>query len=276
MMKALRDCFIDPDSVLGINIGLGRPSEKGVWLFDYVMTVIKAKTGKQQGYGYTQLGTDAGFRFEVAATGGVVISPFIQRRKLLDKRLFAGVSAALAFRLKRVTKAWLSSRQVEVSRFALTGQFEDKVYKTASFDPVLEEILHHIPATGLSRNKRTQTFLTGHIGKGAATCDTLRVGDTLIMWQSASTQGDDHKTKELVGRIGMLRVTAGKAGITKASDFHHAVLVLDGTWQQDQLHRLAIAGFDAIYYVDELDKLARDLKLLARGAASSARKTQRR
>jgi hypothetical protein len=276
MKRALKDCFDDPDVVLGTSIGLSKPGEKGVWLFDYIMTVIKAKTGKQQGYGYTQLGEDAGFRFEVAATGGVVISPFIQRRKALGAGLMSGVSKALAKRLGRVSKAWLTTKQAEISRFALTGQFEDKIYKTASFDPILEEILFHLPAGSLTRSKRTPTFLTGHIGKGAATCDTLQIGDTLIMWQSASAQGDDHKTKELCGRIGMLRVTTDSSGRSHPASFKRAVLVVDGTWQQDQLGRLGVAGFDAIYYVDEIDKLARDLKALASGATSSVRKTRRR
>ena len=212
MAKALKDCFDDPDLILRKKIGLKNPAEKGVWLFDYVMTIIKAQTGKQQGYGYTQLGADAGFRFEVAATGGVVVSPFIQRRKMMDAGIFKGISAALAKRLENLGKRWINLNQSEISGFVLKGQFEDKIYKTASFDPAYAVIASGITAKGGVRDKRTATFLTGYTGRGAATCDAICVGDILIMWQSASAQGDDHKTKELTGRIGMLRVITDKKG----------------------------------------------------------------
>lgn len=264
MAKALKDCFDDPDNVLGKKIGLANPAEKGVWLFDYVMTIIKAQTGKQQGYGYTQLGADAGFRFEVAATGGVVVSPFIQRRKMPDNGIFLGLSSALASKLAAVTKRWVNLNQAEIARFVLKGQFEDKIYKTASFDPAFEQVIHALAKSGAVRDKRTPTFLTGFTGKGAATCDTLTIGDTLIMWQSASAQGDDHKTKELCGRVGMLRVTTGKSGKVIPASFKKSVLVIDGTWKAEQIDRLAAAGFDAIYYVDEIDQLVKDLRPVAK------------
>jgi len=79
------------------------------------------------------------------------------------------------------------------------------------------------------------------------------------MWQSASAQGDDHKTKELCGRIGMLRVTTNKTGKVVPAPFKKAILVIDGTWKEDQLERLAAAGFDSVYYVDEIDQLHKDI-----------------
>lgn len=259
MVKALKDCFDDPGTVLGKTIGLANPSEKGVWLFDYVMTIIKAQTGKQQGYGYTTLADDAGFRQELANTPGLFISPFLRREKLMREDIFKGVAAGLSKRLEVVTKRWVNLNQAEISRFVLKGLFEDKIYKTSSFDPAMDLILHALKGTGGVRDKRSATFLTGYIGKGAGTCDTLAIGDTLIMWQSASAQGDDHKTKELCGRIGLLRVTTNKSGKAVPAPFKKAILVIDGTWKEDQLDRLAAAGFDAIYYVDEVVQLAKGI-----------------
>jgi hypothetical protein len=261
MAKALKDCFDNPDLILGKKIGLKNPAEKGVWLFDYIMTVIKTRTGKQQGYGYTQLGADAGFRFEVAATGGVVVSPFLQRRKMVDSDIFKGLSMALANRLEMLGKRWVNLNQSEISRFVLKGQFEDKIYKTASFDPSCAVIASNIPPKGFVRDKRTGTFLTGYTGRGAATCDTIYVGDTLIMWQAAFAGHPADKHKELIGRIGMLRVQHTEGSSIVPAAFRRAVLVIDGTWQDDQIRRLAENGFDAIYYVDEIDQLVKDLNL---------------
>jgi hypothetical protein len=260
MEQALQDCFKDPDTVLGKSIGLRDPAGKGVWLFDYVMTAIKARTGKQQGYGYTQLGADAGFRFEVAATGGVVISPFIQRKKSLRADILKGVSHALSQKLANLTKRWFNLNKDEIGRFYLKGLFEDKIYKTADFDPAFTLLQKELCGHVFEHETRQATFLTGFTSKGAATCDVIKYRRSIIMSQSASAQGDDHKTKELCGRIGMLRVSNGKKGKVVPASFKKALLVIDGTWKDDQLQQLAKAGFDGIFYVDEVPALVASLR----------------
>lgn len=260
MAKALEDCFDDPDTVLGKTIGLAIPAEKGVWLFDYVMTIIKAQTGKQQGYGYTKLSEEAGIKVDdKRSILDFALPKMLNRTEFPSVEVTKKFSGTLADRLASVTKRWVNLNQAEIARFVLKGQFEDKIYKTASFDPALDLVLLALKGSGGARDKRSATFLTGYIGKGAGTCDTLTIGDTLIMWQSASAQGDDHKTKELCGRIGMLRVTTSKAEKVIPTPIKKAILVIDGTWREDQLDRLAVAGFDAIYYVDEVDQLAKDI-----------------
>jgi hypothetical protein len=37
------------------------------------------------------------------------------------------------------------------------------------------------------------------------------------------------------------------------------VLIVDGTWCQDDLDALAVAGWDGIYYPDELERLVADI-----------------
>ena len=260
MEQALQDCFKDPDKVLSTSLGFKNPSGKGVWLFDYVMTAIKAQTGRQQGYGYTQLGADAGFRFEVAATGGVVISPYIQRKKSLRTDILKGVSMALAHKLSALTENWFKLNKDVIGRFYLQGLFEDKIYKTAAFDPALTVLQDALTGTTYTRNNRHSTFLTAFTGKGAATCDVIEYGDHRIMWQSASLQGDDHKTKELCGRVGMMYVHLLPPGVVAPATTGKYFLVIDGTWKEDQLQQLAKAGFDGIYYVDDLDPLLLALK----------------
>ena len=84
--------------------------------------------------------------------------------------------------------------------------------------------------------------------------------NNLIMWQSASIKGDHHKTKELIGRIGMLVVEDNGSKISSAK-YKQTILVIDGTWTQDQIQRMNDAGFDRIYYVDEIDLLKTELNL---------------
>jgi len=86
----------------------------------------------------------------------------------------------------------------------------------------------------------------------------MRVGNTIVNWQSCSDAGRDHKKKELCGRAVALRYHwdaerrefVPRPGVTKM------VLLLDGTWRQKDIDALVHAGWDEIYYPDEMGKLA--------------------
>jgi hypothetical protein len=260
MAQALIDCFNDPDLLFGQTIGLANSSEKGLWLFDYVMTVIKAQTGKSQGYGYNKLGEDSGIKVDdKRSILDFALPKMLNRSEFPPIAITKAFSSVLATKLESVTKRWIVLNQTEISRFFLKVQFEDKIYKTPSFSPISAEFSRHMDGRDFSRISRLATFLTGPAGGGAATCDVIMVNDNVIISRSVSAQGDDHKTKELCGRIGMLRVTTDENGKVIPTSFKKAILVVDGTWKQDQLDRLATAGFDAIYYVDEIDQLVKDL-----------------
>jgi hypothetical protein len=81
----------------------------------------------------------------------------------------------------------------------------------------------------------------------------------LINWQSAHHSHTNDKKKELCGRAVALRYSwdsktntfIPRPGIKKL------ILVLDGTWKQGDLDALVRAGWDEIFYPDEMDKLAK-------------------
>ena len=255
MAKALKNCFDDPDTVLGKKVGLANPAEKGVWLFEYLMTIIKVNSGLQQGYGYTRLDEEAGTGL---GTGiGPHLSLFVSREKNLRTDLLQSFSKTLAARLKTISSEWVISNSKEIAQFALSARFEDGVYKCSKFDPGIELISSKL--TGGKRNNRTSTFLTKFVGKGATTCDTFTISETLIMWQAAFAGHPADKHKELIGRIGMLRVQHSSEGKIIPASFKKAILVIDGTWLEDQIQRLAENGFDSVYYVDEVEQLVKDL-----------------
>lgn len=261
LRTALEDCYKNPDTVLGENLGLTNPDQQGNWLFEYLMVAIKASTGKQQGYGYTRLGDESGFRFEIAATAGVVLSPYLQRRKPLPKDILNGIATALSKRIAGLS-GWIPGAYLDIAGFYLRGLFEDKIYKIAAFDPLALLIVRYLGKVSGTRNKRTPTLLTEVLGKkGIATTDVMHAGNKMIVWQSASDKGVAHKTKELMGRIGMLRVTrSAKDGLVPKSDVAKVALVIDGTWSVAHIQRLVEAGADGIFYPDEMDKLAAFLK----------------
>jgi hypothetical protein len=260
LKQALLDCFNNPDFVLGQRIGLSNPTKYGVWLFDYLMTIIKAHSGKQQGYGYTKLGDESGFRFEIAATAGIVLSPFLQRRKNLRDDILTGIAKALSLRKLAIGHKWLVSNQLNISGFYLRGLFEDKIYKMAAFDPLFFLIADALKSAKLEgeRFTRMPTYLTTFTGKGTATVDAVIVKNTVIMWQTAYAGHPNDKSKELMGRIGMLRVTTDTLGNPiENKKIKKAILLIDGTWSDSHIKGLVNCGFDAVFYPDEIDDLVK-------------------
>lgn len=252
MKTALCDCFADPDLILGDKIGLSAPDGYGLWLFDYLMTLIKAYSGKQQGYGYTSLGADTGYQ-AFAAHPGLVLSPFIQRKKMLSAAMLDGVSSVFAGHLKRIGSKWIGGSKTKVAEFFLRGLFVDKIYKIAAFDPLYELLFKELTA---GKSGATPTFLSALTGNKSATCQAFKASNTLVLWQSASDKGVGHKMKELCGRIGMLRVTTNASGAAVPdARYKKAILLIDGTWTAEHIQRLVDAGFDEVYYPDEVDKL---------------------
>lgn len=260
MERALSQCFRNPDDLLGTSVGLASASNYGVWLFDYVMTVIKASTGKQQGYGYTRLDNEA--KTGLGTGIGPHVSEFIARRKSLRKDLLSAFSSVLAENLKKIGHAWFQSADKTISDFYLRGLFEDKIYKSSKLDPLALLIDREIRKLRAERISRFPTLLSHEAARrNISTVEMYKVGKSAVLWQSASDKGVAHKTKELMGRLGMLRVRrSAKGSLIPNADVAKVALVLDGTWSAAHIQRLVEAGADGIFYPDEMDKLAAFLK----------------
>lgn len=260
MTKALALCFSEPNKLLGHTVGLSSGSNYGVWLFDYVMTVIKANTGKQQGYGYTRLDTEA--KTGLGTGIGPHVSDFASRQKPLRADLLDAFAGVLAKHLKDIGKVWFSGARDTVTEFYLRGLFEDKIYKSSKLDPLYLLIERNLGSLGIEKISRFPTLLTQEAsGKNISTVEVVRKGSSVVLWQSASDKGVAHKAKELMGRIGMLRVTrSSKGSLVPKNDVTKVALVIDGTWSAAHIQRLVEAGADGIFYPDEMDKLAAFLK----------------
>lgn len=256
LTRAFKDCYDNPDVIAGRRIGLGNPARYGVWLFDYLMTVIKAHSGKQQGYGYTPLDRESNTRL---GTGiGPHLSLFVSREKNLRADLLGAFSTSISTRIAAIGLSWVRRANLAIETFYLRALFEDKIYKSSKLDPLKALLVEAVSALCPIHNNRTPTYLTSFAGVGVATTEAIYVKDTIIVWQSASDKGVGHKMKELCGRIGMLRVTTSSAGKpVENQKVKKAILVIDGTWTDTQIKRLVECGFDAVFYPNEMDALVK-------------------
>lgn len=255
--QALRDCYLDPNNVLGAPIGLSEPKSSGAWLFNYLMTIIKAEAKKQQGYGYSRLTKEAGLAIPgKRSILDFALPKYITRTKPLDAHVYEGVARALSVRLSAIGASWITGNEQAITDAFLRGLFEDKIYKMAAFDPTRYQLEAGLKKPSFNRRSRKPTFLTQVMAEtGVTTTDVIEGKNTLLLWQSATNKGVNHKMKELCGRLGMLRVKATPTGAAPDTGYKKAILLLDGTWTDAHLKRLADCGADAIFYPDEIDDL---------------------
>ena len=205
LSQALDDCFHDPNVLLGETIGIANPSAGGAWLFDYLMTVIKSQSGKQQGYGYTPLAKEAG----VLVPGkrsilDFALPKYISRTTNLPDAVRNGVAQAIATRLKRI-ESWFKRNPAKIGEFYLRGLFEDKIYKMAALDPLLRLLTSSSHKLALTADSRRETYLTHKSGPGTATCGVVQCNSTIILWQSASDKGVGHKMKQPILQVQLSR-----------------------------------------------------------------------
>lgn len=260
LQQALDDCYENPDFVLGENIGLDHPESYGAWLFDYIMTLIKAHSGKQQGYGYNPLAREAGLLIPgKRSILDFALPKYISRSKPLPKYVSEGISNALSIRISKL-RVWIKNNEITAAKFYLRGLFEDKIYKMAAFDPLRVLIEAKLPDKA-QYISRYPTGLTDLIDAGSATCSVISISETLILWQSASASHCNDKTKELMGRAGMLRLKGDAVHRTFYSrdKVKKLLLMLDGDWTDRHLIDLKRSGFDGIFYPHDVDNLLQEV-----------------
>ena len=234
-----------------------------VWLFEVLLELIKAATGTANGFGYAQLEREAckvaGMPPEGDRFYRIVLPDWVHRRgtEKLPSRAIDGLAFALAHRLKAIDRQRLKRLVDEHPKKAASNIMESKLVTYRGFDPLLELIANAF-AGGDTDRIRTSFAEAAELGGQAGKTRIFRSNNTLINWQSASDAGRDHKKKELCGRAVGLRYSWDVKTKTfiKRPGVDKLLLVVDGTWRQSDLDALVRAGWDEIYYPDEMDKLA--------------------
>jgi hypothetical protein len=143
----------------------------------------------------------------------------------------------------------------------LAAQYVRKEYEAVYLAHKGFEPLYGLISAGVSKcakvRVRTCFSEAAALGGISGTCSVAKAGSTLINWQSAHGSHTNDKKKELCGRgIGLRYHWDGKAFIPRPG-IEKLILVLDGTWKQADLDALLRAGWDEIYYPDEMDQLAK-------------------
>jgi hypothetical protein len=241
-----------------------------VWLFVGISELIKADTGKANGFGYAQLarevadptGAARGFPKavrEVLLSPWGHISQWVNRdaRANFNDEVVKAVCHVLSFRLSAIGASRVAKLAAGLSDSMRKNILEAKLVTYRGFDPLLGLIRHRVSKIEVGR-ELTCFAAAAELGGQSGKTQVAKAKNTLINWQSASDAGRDHKKKELCGRAVGLRYSwdAKAKAFIKRPGVDKLILVVDGTWRQSDLDALTRAGWDEIFYPDEMDKLA--------------------
>ena len=238
-----------------------------VWLITIIIEIIKANSGKANGYGDAQLARDvidAGYGSDTDLTsasqfgGGFGFAAWMIRQPSPFKpELLNGIAHVLAQKLADIEYTNLTKlvKSHVVESIMTTNLIEAKICTYNQFKPLVM-LIKQIPRC-VETKYRTCFAEEAGLNGLSGTVFIIRIKHTLINWQSATDAGKDHKRKELSGKAVGLRYTwnAETERFEKRPGIEKLVLVLDGTWSQKDLDLLVKAGWDEIYYPDEIDKL---------------------
>jgi len=234
-------------------------AESYKWLFAFIVELIKQSTGKKQGYGYGKISEDVGYTNGISQ-GYLLLSDWVNGHASNNdvSKLILDVSKALAKRLKDIGLPRAKGLLLKLRSELKSNLLEQKVLSYWLFEPlpILVESALAEASISFSRTRQYAHLISDlvHDGKTGYT-HVIIAKATVVYWKSAYDLGKHHKTKELAGRISALRYRKNP-NWSAAPGAKKFILVLDGTFNSEQVRCLITAGWDEIFYPDEMDKLA--------------------
>jgi hypothetical protein len=264
LMKKCLDLHSNPQRFITKPQGVKEWPPKHVWIVEIILELIKYCSGNSAGYGYAQMAR------EVAALPGmppasdrvhsIVLSDWIHRRgaERMPGAVLRSVCKVLSDRLRQISKKGIDDSLVGLTDSVRINILEAKLCTYRGFEPLRNLIESKV--SGCKLDKIRSCFGEKAELPGQATKTTvLRKGKTIINWQSCHGSHTNDKKKELCGRAVALRYSWDSKSnkFVRRPGIEKLILVLDGTWKREDLLTLARAGWDEIFYPDEMDKLAK-------------------
>jgi hypothetical protein len=189
--------------------------------------------------------------------GGFGFSAWLLRKEtLFKKELVDGIAHVLSTKLTQLGKSIVLECCQDILNAYIHNLIEAKLCTYKDFEPLFLILQKSIPKIPHVHYRTCFAEKAGLNGRSGVTTVAL-VGNTIINWQSSYEGHPADKTKELSGRAVGLRYTWDEKTkkFKKRPGVEKLILFLDGTWKQKHLHALVQAGWDEIFYPDEIDKL---------------------
>lgn len=286
--RLLTQCFSDPTMAGEVpNTTGGR-----VWLYDHLIATLRAADDKNNDFGYGRLMS----HFKDAYAHGRLL-PFLKRilstldagdakkskrwiettlpkakrpgeRGLLEwlkgeKQICGASVACYAFALAELINEIKQPGSLDISELTSRHAYGlwNKLLTHQDFEP-LAELIEAACGERVTRDYvgTVMADLAAKAVQNAGKMPAYAFKGGLICWQSVTDAGKDHKRKELCGRSRALRFQKTHSGFRTRDIAQKLFLVIDGTFNDDDLRVLQEAGWDRLFYPDEMDALAKAIQ----------------
>ena len=259
MEEALDLIFHDPQKPLN-ELTDEQLSINSHWLFQTLMSVLRTETGRSDGYGYSVLGRETGRISDINAFAGTTIAPFITRKKALDSDLRKDIARVLAGHLKRLGDKKTEKLLEESALTSAQSIFRFQMMNYRFYNPIDWLVCDHLKNEKIKYDcpAHHDSFLSSKKGAVASRTGNLINVDSGRVWikcQSAYA-GKIDKRKELCGRVGAMKLCYTEKELEKKKFF----LIIDGSFDDEDIRLFTQAGWNGVYYYDELDSLIKDVK----------------
>jgi hypothetical protein len=286
LFRHLQRCHNNPHKLCPSAAPVG---SKRVWLFHLVIEWIKLAGGTRTGYGLAVLVEDLN-RLSKDTAHRASVRAILKRearwkdRNTVDRGLrdwhsassterfsfteddLARVSDVLAQRLRGCPERGDPTKDAHrLTQAIVQTTLEAKLLTYRNFKPFEVLLNRELKKAGLRGTLEVARacFAEAASDSGAtlnplsAGTTVMRVKHTLINWQSAHGSHTNDKRKELCGRASALRYSwdSKKQAFVRRPATERLLLILDGTWGQSDLDELTRAGWDEIFYPDEMSKV---------------------
>lgn len=264
MVDYLTKLQSNPSEGLDLPVGVLPPNN--IWMYDFIAALSKAAANKAQafGYSYFSLHPDG----NKSKIGNMTLGRwctsfsceyFNRKEKLkIHPDVVPFIATVLSEQLSKFSPERIVELSEQITEKYITKEYNDVLLAHRGFDPLLAILLHEkvLPSKDNVMAIRTcfaeKAGLSGSSGKNTVAV----IEHTLIKWQTAFANPRD-KRKELCGRVVGLRYSWNEEAqsFIPRKGIQKMILLLDGTWEQCDLDALIKAGWDEIYYPDEIDQL---------------------
>jgi len=258
----LVQCFNNPAALSG------EPGDEKVWIYEIMISLLKAQSGRLQGYGLAQLADDTG----LAETGKgaplarFIIPKFTQREEMLKPEHLRMLAQGLANRFQtNVSRNDVLALKVKVEDWVIKENLEDRLIPYRNFEPLLWLLIAELKKQRkpYDPKKPYVGWVNEYaaVGKRSATTPFVKVGSTLIHWKTVSDAGRVHKKKELSARARSIKYQyhPSRKTFTRRAGVSQLALIVDGTFTDDDLKVLSESGWDIIVYPDQIADLVHQI-----------------
>lgn len=256
------------DPLAGITLPDGVLKPTGLWLFDFIGALVRAKAKKAQAFGFSSFSShheSGAFKVGTMNVGTwctCFSNQYFSRSSgfTLPPGVLEFISLVLSESLQPFSVESIDALAAEIEAKYVSKELEAVLLAHRGFDPIRALLLSRPELAG-AENVRIRAGFAEHcaIRGSAASTGVLKKSRTAIYWQTAHGSHTNDKRKELCGRAMAIRYAwdTARNHFRSRMSFDRLLLILDGTWTQSDLEALLRAGWDEIFYPDEMDKLVK-------------------